>query len=596
MNHGSYDDDGDFDGDFKKFLSHSDLFQGLHSFMKDSAGSAFNPFGKVAEKTSELDCDQFLARLSRRLTNETTAALTSKQEKEALENRPKRGHEGVPAGYTYLLQLVAHDVVNTSIASPAGAKFQRQVRNLRSIGLELETLFGGGPSACPFAFDPAKKGKARVRLKTETGKDTSVGRDLKRIYEASGEGEVCVADPRNEDTIILAQLTALFHEFHNLILAAIQSEREYEDKKMNVLDSRRDDGARARAVTAYAFRQIVKHDLLVRILDPDVFDHYAKSTKSGNFFDSPRTDGSISLEFAHGAARVAHAMVQEGYFFNNHESVGKRHWSLERVSKKKTVKMPSNRGFPLPPTWRIDWSLFFACEKSQTASDEFNWARKFCVRFPRFFSNEEAFPAPTGSKNTDGEFRFGLLYRDLARHASSGIWSVSNLMQVMKKLSGKERISSKILEKHHQDTLEALKNKTPKTVGNDPIVNALAADPPLQIYVAYEAEIAHDGARLGPLGSILFAEALMPALNRSAGIYDKQKIYGQHIEAIEDDAELWSKKIFKEMKFRGSRGRPSCPISMPELLKFLARKAPDALMVTEHPTDAARAIQHFIND
>src|SRR5262249_18123786 len=58
----------------------------------------------------------------------------------------------IPSGYTYLLQLMAHDIVNTSVslATTSGRFFGFE--NARLQALTLETIFGGGPDVNPQAY------------------------------------------------------------------------------------------------------------------------------------------------------------------------------------------------------------------------------------------------------------------------------------------------------------------------------------------------------------------------------------------------------------------------------------------------------------
>lgn len=60
----------------------------------------------------------------------------------------------IPSGYTYLLQLVAHDTVSTSLSIAVLEGTSTGVRNARSGALRLDTIYDGGPAVCPIAFQP----------------------------------------------------------------------------------------------------------------------------------------------------------------------------------------------------------------------------------------------------------------------------------------------------------------------------------------------------------------------------------------------------------------------------------------------------------
>jgi hypothetical protein len=55
----------------------------------------------------------------------------------------------IPSGYTYLLQFISHDLVNTStsLAATAGRRFGFE--NARQQPLTLDNIYGGGPDVCP---------------------------------------------------------------------------------------------------------------------------------------------------------------------------------------------------------------------------------------------------------------------------------------------------------------------------------------------------------------------------------------------------------------------------------------------------------------
>jgi hypothetical protein len=46
-------------------------------------------------------------------------------------------------------------------------------------------------------------------------------------------------------------------------------------------------------------------------------------------------------------------------------------------------------------------------------------------------------------------------------------------------------------------------------------IEAIVDDPPLPFFVLFEADVKHDGLRLGPLASIIVAEAIVGAMMRS---------------------------------------------------------------------------------
>ena len=151
----------------------------------------------------------------------------------------------IPAGYTYLFQFVAHDLLLTTVPFWAAADAGVASSNGRVRGLRLDTLYGGGPSACPVAFAPKglediDRGLLRVGRVDPGDQPAEAGvcpfRDLARVHTPSfrhagpqglaavnfdGAYQVLAADARNDASTTLAQLTALFANAHNILARAL---------------------------------------------------------------------------------------------------------------------------------------------------------------------------------------------------------------------------------------------------------------------------------------------------------------------------------------------------------------------------------------
>src|SRR5262249_46994869 len=122
--------------------------------------------------------------------------------------RPFEENNRIPAGYTYLAQFVIHDSVH-SLADPPDIKKLIRPRNGRSGRLVLDTIYGKGPGVGA----GGREGDARPI------------RDLPRSScPYSGKpaySDVLIADSRNDDNVIIAQLTVLFHLLHNTVYAEL---------------------------------------------------------------------------------------------------------------------------------------------------------------------------------------------------------------------------------------------------------------------------------------------------------------------------------------------------------------------------------------
>ncbi len=89
-----------------------------------------------------------------------------------LQNVPD--NPGIPSGYVYLLQFVAHDMVDTAIAAAiVDGEMKPAFANIRSRALRLDTLYGASPEARPQAYAYGEMQRAHngqvPRLKLRVG-------------------------------------------------------------------------------------------------------------------------------------------------------------------------------------------------------------------------------------------------------------------------------------------------------------------------------------------------------------------------------------------------------------------------------------------
>src|SRR5262249_5524195 len=108
------------------------------------------------------------------------------------------------AGTTFMGQFMDHDM--TFDTSPPLAKPvpPTATRNARTPSFDLDSVYGAGPVGSPQLYDPAD----RAKLKVESG---GLFEDLPRM----ADGTAIIADPRNDENVIISGLQAAFLLFHN---------------------------------------------------------------------------------------------------------------------------------------------------------------------------------------------------------------------------------------------------------------------------------------------------------------------------------------------------------------------------------------------
>jgi hypothetical protein len=418
----------------------------------------------------------------------------------------------IPAGYTYLLQLLAHDCVHTPTPFWQISGGRIAARNGRIARLRLDTLYGLGPFGTPHAYAPddaLDTTRSAFRLgpmKPDVAKPAL--RDIARIgCPADGLRPMLtdplICDPRNEDNAILAQMTALWHMIHNAFLqVAPRSGGEAARERRFTW---------ARAATTSAYRRVLRDDLMPRLLHPAVFARYRAGMDEGGLLNRrpeayARPKASVPLEFSHGAMRFAHTIIRPAYRINNHESL-----RIEDALSATSARRPAS--MPLDASWIIRWGHFFdGVTDGQVAVN-----RSLLIR-PRYvaaFQSPHDFPGPAP--------HHGLAMHDLASAAAAPMWSVPELhakiteRAVMRgwaePFDEPTLARSSPREAAVAAWLERRENPSEKyRIFQPGDIDSLAKDPPLPFYIQFEAEHVHGGRRLGPLGSILVAEVVFGAL------------------------------------------------------------------------------------
>jgi hypothetical protein len=414
---------------------------------------------------------------------------------------------GIPSGYTYLLQLVAHDLVQSALSLAETHDKTAALVNYRLSPLRLDTIYGGGPDVCPFAYVSGVPNPAFPRTRLRLGRISMAGRapdecpfrDVARVgfgqqetsnidEPAIGLTDTLLADPRNDDHAILSQLATLFHLLHNGLLAQLSKGSD------SSVTTRYGHFVLARAAVARAYRNIVEKDLLRRFLHPRVYEIYAAA--DGTKLD--RWDDRVPLEFSHGAFRCGHAMVRTEYRINSNTALATSA-ALEQNSLRRPNLMP------ISERWVVKWSRFFVVDGSQP-----NLSRRIAPEYTSALLDNSLFGA------IDDSAKAGLAYRDLMSGGLAGLWSVPRLIRKIRGMAPFDRLLPEFEETWPYRIENWLAAHREGTGLSDDDIKTLRDDPPLPMFLLYEAARETGGQSLGILGSIIVAEVLFGALRQRA--------------------------------------------------------------------------------
>jgi hypothetical protein len=513
---------------------------GFRNLFKPSPEQKFAAGGLVetARQGDEVPLRRLLRKLSDRMAQRETwpDTLTSTD-----PNLQPSENPGIPSGYTYLLQLMAHDLIDSAVSLAEAGAGRPGFVNTRVEPLSLDTIYGGGPDNAPhvYEFDAQFREnmetvpRTKLRLgriaksdgKVEQNDQMCPFRDLGRALPIDttdgglrpGERldtplgnlrpwrtEVLAADVRNDSHALISQLTVLFHILHNHVLAQLG-----QPSNDALLMYRR--FVCARIVVTLIYRAIIRKDVMARILHPDVFQRYVTDGQP-LLEDTPQYAGELGdmpLEFSHGAFRFGHAMVRDSYRVNTQDKL-----PFGNALDQSSVHRPNN--VPVRDVWHVDWSEFFETDTSPP-----NWSLRIGPNASGPLQHSLTFPALI--RDLDG---VGVQSRDLVSASFADLWSVPKLTAELRSLPG---LAALVPDYDvWKVPLRAWLGQTAGAFTPDEI-EILAGDPPLPFFVMFEAGHvlvngvpvrAGGGRRLGPVGSLIVAETIFGALQRTPVDYE----------------------------------------------------------------------------
>src|SRR5262245_14039082 len=116
------------------------------------------------------------------------------------------------AGTTFFGQFLDHDMTFDQTSQLGIPKDPEASPNTRTPALDLDSVYGGGPSVSPqlYASD-------RIKLRIESG---GLFEDIPR----QANGTAIIADPRNDENVIIAGLQSAVILFHNRVVDMLRGQ------------------------------------------------------------------------------------------------------------------------------------------------------------------------------------------------------------------------------------------------------------------------------------------------------------------------------------------------------------------------------------
>jgi hypothetical protein len=387
------------------------------------------------------------------------------------ELSPNNLDGAMTAGVTFLGQFIDHDVTFDA-SSPLGVVAEpTATTNTRDARLDLDSVFGGGPTVSPQLYSSSDRAKFRI----ESG---GLFEDLPR----NSNGTAIIADPRNDENLIISGLQAAFLLAHN---------RTVDFRRQNNLPG--DVWFYSRRTIIHHYQWIVVKEFLPTVVGQSLVDDIFRNGLRWYRFDRP----TMPVEFQTGAFRMGHTMVRPSYRAN---LLGDRDPTTGAPAPffgfifdpaGETQSDPVDlRGRRRARRRFIGWQTFFDFGGDQTQHVRPNKRLDTSISTPLFKLPLQAIAS--------GDPPISLPQRNLLRHLT---WSLPSGQRIA------QATGSPVLGSSNFPELRGY------GLGLD-------ASTPLWYYILKEAALlGNNGTRLGPVGGRIVAETLIGLLARDEFSY-----------------------------------------------------------------------------
>jgi hypothetical protein len=368
------------------------------------------------------------------------------------------------------------------------------IRNFRTPGLDLDSLYGSGPGPHRFLFareaaGPGFRDTPKFRLgHTQDSPDQNgvtipaAGKD--NDLPRTTHGIAIIGDHRNDENLLVAQTHVAFLKFHNKVVDSLKAAGVPDEELFQ----------RASIEVRRHYQWIVLHEFCALLAGANTIRDILRN---GRKFYRFRKKPFMPLEFSVAAFRLGHSLVRERYSHNRVFPAGAgglgvgslellfNFTSLSGRIAGEIASAPPLSPSVLPTNWIIDWRRFY---DFATPTIPLNSARRLD---PFLVPALHALPGETGNAAS-------LPFRNLRRG-------------VLLKLPSGQAVAT------------AMKSKIPLTpltaaeIASGPdgaVAKSLGFDrqTPLWYYILKEAQVRTNGVRLGPVGARIVAEVFIGLL------------------------------------------------------------------------------------
>jgi hypothetical protein len=370
------------------------------------------------------------------------------------------------AGATFIGQFLDHDMTFDETSQLGVPLDPLQAPNTRTPGFDLDLVYGAGPAGSPQLYDPADRDKFRVQ-------SGGLFEDLPR----NSNGTAIIADPRNDENLMISGLHAAFLLFHNRVVDRLRGQGQ-----TNVFSS-------AQQLVRWHYQWIILHEVLPLFVGQPLVNDIVRNGR--RFYNPAAGQQFIPVEFQGATYRFGHSMVRPSYRANlagdpggNPATGAPAFFGMIFDPAGQGQADPVDlRGGARAPRRFIGWQTFFDFGGNHTAAVRPNKRIDTNISTPLFNLPLAAIPGadpPTA-----------LPARNLLRHIT---WSIPSGQEIARATG-----ITPVLWAEHFPELQQYGHGLPSST-------------PLWYYTLKEAEVLANGQRLAGVGARITAEVFIGLL------------------------------------------------------------------------------------
>ena len=241
------------------------------------------------------------------------------------------------AGYTFFAQFLFHDLTYEIVRRLSTERSPNTVEG-GPASLRLHTLYGPGPEMAPHLYAFYDKGYFSGRLL-----DAPAG--TKQDPPRNRQGRALIADPRNDENVVLAQFHLGMVRFHNAVVEQLANSGDSGTPLFN----------QAQRQVRWHYQWAIVNDFLPQLVGEAQVE--AALERNGAPHDAP---GGVPLEVAQGVLRYIYSQVRLQYQINGDANVA----LLPANDNDDTLLR--HRSQSIPSRLMVDWSRFFDLDAGPT--------------------------------------------------------------------------------------------------------------------------------------------------------------------------------------------------------------------------------------